>query len=142
MTDWSVVFLGIIALATLVMALIQVGAIVMGVRLARRVNELTTEVQREIRPTLAKLAAISDDAARVAATAVTQAERFDRVFGDITTRVDRAVSLASHAMLVPAREGIALVSAVRAVLAALKTTNRRRRKRDRREAEDDALFIG
>jgi hypothetical protein len=140
-TQWSVAFLGVIAAATLVMAVIQIGLIVMGLRLAKRVNDLTTEVQREIRPTIAKISAITDDAARAAAIAVTQAQRVEHAFGDIATKADRVISVASHAMLVPAREGIALISALRAVLAVVRTGNHRRRRRSR-EAEEQALFIG
>ena len=40
MTFWAEVFLGVIALATLTMAAIQVGVIVYGWTLARRVNRL------------------------------------------------------------------------------------------------------
>lgn len=140
-TQWSVVFLGVIALATLLMAVIQIGIIVMGLRLTRRVNEITTELQREIRPTIAKLSAITDDAARAAAITVTQAQRVDQVFGDLAARAERLFSVASHAMLVPAREGIALISALRAVLAVVRSGNRRRKHRSR-EVEEHALFIG
>jgi hypothetical protein len=140
-TQWSVTFLGVIAAATLLMALIQIGLIVMGLRLARRVNEITTEVQREIRPTIAKISAVTDDAARAAAIAVTQAQRVEHVLSDIGSKADRVISVASHAMLVPAREGIALVSALRAVLAVVRSGNHRRKRRSR-EAEEQALFIG
>ena len=44
MTDWSAVFLGVIALAVSVMAAIQVGIVVYGAKLARRVDALATQV--------------------------------------------------------------------------------------------------
>jgi hypothetical protein len=42
-TDWTPVFLGIIALSVLVMAAIQVGALVYGARLARRTTASTVD---------------------------------------------------------------------------------------------------
>jgi len=47
---WAEVFLGIIALATLTMAAIQVGVIVYGVGMVRRVNRLLTQVEQELKP--------------------------------------------------------------------------------------------
>ena len=74
MTDWSAIFLGIIALAVSVMAAIQVGIVVYGARLARRVDALATEVDREIKPLLAHLNAIGEEAARATALAFTDNE--------------------------------------------------------------------
>ncbi len=48
------VFLGVIALATLVMAIIQVGAVVAVGRLARRVDHLADQVENDIKPLLAE----------------------------------------------------------------------------------------
>jgi hypothetical protein len=42
-------FLGIIAFAVLIMALIQVGAIFAGIRLAKRVDQLATQLDQEIK---------------------------------------------------------------------------------------------
>jgi hypothetical protein len=53
--DWSGVFLGIIALAVTVMAVVQVGVIVFGARLARRVEQLVVQIDRDIKPLVANL---------------------------------------------------------------------------------------
>ena len=42
MSDWSGIFLGIIAVATLVMALIQVGAIIAVLKIAKQAHEFLT----------------------------------------------------------------------------------------------------
>ena len=70
-------FLGIIAFAVMVMALIQVGAIFAGIRLARRVDQLATQLDQEIKPLIANLTTLSSEAARAAALAARQAERLD-----------------------------------------------------------------
>ena len=83
MSSTGELFLGIIAFAVVVMAAIQVAAIFAGIRLARRVDELATQMDQEIKPLLANLSALSSEAARAAALAAKQAERFDKVFGEV-----------------------------------------------------------
>jgi len=53
--EWSGVFLGIIALAVSVMAIVQVGVVVFGARLANRVEQISQQVDREIKPLLVNL---------------------------------------------------------------------------------------
>jgi hypothetical protein len=135
----SEVFLGLIALAVLIMAVIQVGAIVVLARVARRVDALTTQVERDVRPLLDRLTALAAEASRTAGLATTQVERFDRLFADVAGRVDRALIDAQAALAVPARQGVALLAGLRAGVAALRELRRGMR---RRAEEEDALFIG
>jgi hypothetical protein len=58
------IFLGIIAFAVLIMALIQVGAIFAGIRLAKRVDQLATQIDQDVKPLIANLTAMSSEAAR------------------------------------------------------------------------------
>ena len=58
-------FLGVIALATFTMAAIQVGVIVYGWALARRVNRLLAQVEQEMKPLAESLNTIARDAARI-----------------------------------------------------------------------------
>ena len=88
MTATGELFLGIIAVAVLIMALIQVAAIFAGIRLAKRVDQLATQIDQDIRPLIANLTALSSEAARAASLAAKQAERFDRMFADMMQRVD------------------------------------------------------
>ena len=66
MSGWTDIFLGIIAFATLVMALIQVGAIVFAARLAGQVQQLAASVQQDIRPLIVRATAIAEEASRTA----------------------------------------------------------------------------
>jgi hypothetical protein len=139
-TDWTPVFLGVIALSVLVMAAIQVGAVIYGARLARRVDALASRVEREFDPVVASLKSIGADAARASALAAAQVERADRLFADVSARVEHAAASVQAAVSAPAREGLALLSAVRAMLLALRSGAARQ---SRPRAEDDvALFIG
>lgn len=143
MTDWSAIFLGIIALAVSVMAAIQVGIIVYGARLARRVDALAAQVDREIKPLLTHLNAIGEEAARATALAAAQVERVDRLFADVTQRVEETATAVQSAIVAPAREGLALLSGVRAAFEALKGIRRAGTPAHATATdEDDPLFIG
>jgi hypothetical protein len=136
----TVIFLALIALATLTMAIIQVGAIIFAARLAKRVEQLASKVEQDIQPLMARLTAAATDAARVASLAASQAERMDGLLTDLAGQVEETLVQVRQAVVVPAREGKALIGGLRAALAALRglgTSGRVRRAED-----EDALFIG
>jgi hypothetical protein len=139
-------YLGIIAFAVLVMALIQVGAIIAGILLAKRVQRLTTQIEQDIKPLIANLTGMSSEAARAAALAARQVERLDQVFGEMAARVDQTLSAAQEFVVGPARQGLAVLSGVRAMVEALKSVREasRRRQASRPGAVEDeeSLFIG
>ena len=143
MTD---VWLGIIALAVVVMAAIQVGAIVLGLRLARRVNQLTTEIERDVKPLIKNLTDMTAEASRAVTLATAQVERADRLFGDLALSAERTMAIASRFVGGPARNGVALFSAARAAYSAFRDLRdaSRRRQAYRSTAPDDeeSLFIG
>lgn len=144
MSGVAELFLGIIALSVLVMAAIQVGVLVLGLRLAKRTEELSRQIDREIRPILANLTELSAEAARTAQLASSQVERVDRVFSDLTHRVDQTLAVAQHFVQGPAKNGLALLTGVQAAVSAfrgIREASRRRRKTSPR-VEDDSLFIG
>jgi hypothetical protein len=137
--DWAVVFLGIIALATLTTAVVQVAVLVAAGRLARRLERVAGEVERGITPVLRHLDSIGRDAAKATSLAAAQVERADRVFGDLADRLDRTLNTLQQAASGSAREGAAMLAAFRAALSAVRDL-RANRARSRAE-EDDALFI-
>jgi type IV secretory pathway VirJ component len=142
-TDWSPVFLGVIAAAVVVMACIQIGAIVAAVRLAQRVNRLAERVEHDLAPVVANLQTIGAEAARASALATAQVERADRLFADVTARVDETVSAVQQAVMVPAREGLAVMAGLRAALVSLREAwQTQTGRRGSRPDEDDPLFIG
>lgn len=134
-------FLGVIAVATLVMAIVQVALIVAAGVLARRIDRLTHQVERELAPLFAHLNAIGRDASRAAARAADQVERVDRLFADLAAKVEQTLAGLQHTLLGPAREGRALLVAARAALAALRGLRDEARMRKGRGEDEDALFI-
>ena len=55
MNDWSTVFLGIIAVATLATAVIQIAVLIAAGMLTKRLGRLADQVERELTPLLASL---------------------------------------------------------------------------------------
>jgi hypothetical protein len=141
-TEWSGVFLGLIALSTTVMAAIQVGAIVQAARIAGRLERLAQQVERDVRPMIDRLTAMTGDAARATSLAVTQVERVDHLVADLSTRLDQTMAQVQQAIAVPAREGQAVIAALKAVLAALRRGRSGPVQAGGTVDEDDALFIG
>lgn len=141
MSDWNEVFLGVIALATLVMALIQVGAVLFAARLGRQMQQLVATVQQDIRPLIARANAVAEEASKTASIATAQAQKIDRLVTDLTRRVDETTVIVQQAIIAPAREGLALFAAIRAGLGALRSM-RDARARSAGVEDEDALFIG
>lgn len=141
MNGWALVFLGVIAVATLVTAILQVAVLVAAGMLTRRIGRLADQVERELSPLLASLNAIGKDAARAASLATAQVERVDKLFADAVQRLEATMNAIQHAVSLPAREGAALMVGFRAVLEALRRGTGPRPPRNRSTDDEDALFI-
>lgn len=139
---WSDVFLGVIAAGTAVMALIQVGAIIAALRLTRQAQQVLQSVHQEVRPLVARAQAIAEEASRTVALATTQAQKVDRLITDLSQRVDETAGVIQEAIITPAREGLAIVAAVKAGLGALRGLRDLRPRNGRHAEEEDPLFIG
>lgn len=140
MTLWSQIFLGVIAVATLTTAIVQVGVLIAAGRVARRIDRLVDRLDHDLRPTFDHINAIARDASHAVALATAQVERADRLFTDLAQRVEETVSTVQNHIVAPAREGKALVSALRAAFGVLREARRHARARHRAE-DEDALFI-
>jgi uncharacterized protein YoxC len=133
-------YLGIIAVATLAIAIAQIGVMVVAGILVRRITRLTDRVEHEIRPLFGHVNAIGRDAARTTALAAAQMERADQMIADLVVRLDQTLNTLQAAASIPAREGRAIVSALRAAIQAVRDMRRDGRRRGRSD-EEDALFI-
>jgi methyl-accepting chemotaxis protein len=138
---WAEVSLGVIALATLTMALVQVSVIVYGWMLARRISRLVGQIEHEMKPLADSLNAMARDAARATALAASQVERVDRLFTELTTKIEHTASTIQKSIVSPLREGAAVMTGIRAAIEVFRDLTRSRSARGRNE-EEDALFIG
>ena len=137
MTD---LFLGVIAIAVLTMAIIQVGVIVFAARAAKRVGDAVNRLQDEMRPIVANLQTMSADAARVTAAAAVQVERAERLMTDLSRRLDETATSLQESILTPAREAVAILQRLRDALSIFGRAPQPRRPAP--TEEEDALFIG
>ncbi len=135
-------FLGIIALAVSLMAAIQVSAIIVAARLAKRLDRLATQIEDDIKPVFQNLQALTTEAARAAALAAVQVERADKIFGELSQRVDHTLMTLQSRVLAPAREGFAVLAGIRAALSTFRDLRDAGRRRPAAVEEEDALFIG
>lgn len=147
MTDTAELLLGVIAFAVLVMAIVQVGAIVVGLRVARRVEHLANELENGVKPLLANVTALTAEASKAANLAASQVERFDKLAADLAARLDQTMTAAQQFVSGPAREGMAIVAGVRAAMAAFQGLRESSRRRTAvrsigLEEEEESLFIG
>ena len=129
------VFLGIIAVAVLLMAVIQVGALIFAIRTVRRLGGAVDRLERDLRPIVENLEALTADAARASNLTVAQMERADRLFGDMARRLDSLLSFVPG-VLGPAGKGVAFVGGLKAVIAAVQEIRRVRRSRKRPARSD------
>jgi hypothetical protein len=151
----SGLFLGLIAAATLLMALVHIGASIAALRMARQAQEILSAIQGQVkplltqasqiaedaRPLIGKANAIADEASRTLSLATAQAQKVDKLVTDLSRRVDETSAVVQQAIVTPAREGLAIVAAVRAAFGALRFNGFRGRT-GRPTEEDDPLFIG
>jgi hypothetical protein len=141
-SDWAEVFLGVIALATLVMASIQVGFIVFGWLVARRVTRMLTQLEHDLRPLTESLNSMARDAARTTTLAANRVERVDKLLDDLTTRIEHTTTTLQDSILRPLRDGAAVMAGVRTALEVFRDFTKRPGASRTRQEDEDALFIG
>ena len=140
--NWSEVFLGVIAVATLIMSVIQVGAVVAAARIAKQAQQTLATVQQELKPLVSKAQSVAEEASRTAAVARAQAEKIDKLLSDLAVRVDYTSGVVQDAIIRPARHSMAVVAAIKATLGALRGFRDGRTRHGRHAEEEDPLFIG
>jgi hypothetical protein len=139
--SWAEVFLGVIAVATFLTSLAQIGVFVAAGLVARRVAKLADSVDRELKPLFGHLDSIGRDASRAASLATAQVERADALFSDVAVRIEDTLNTVQSSFAGPAREGRAILSAFRAAFDAIREMRRSRPGRQGRGEDEDALFI-
>jgi len=137
---WATVFLGVIAVATLTTAILQVVLLVAATNLVRRITRFVDFIEVEVKPIIAQVDAIARDASRAANLALTQVERADELLSNAMRRVEQTLATVHSLVIGALREGNALMMGFRALLAAIRGFQRRQSTR-RRAEDDEALFI-
>jgi hypothetical protein len=103
MESWGVVFLGVIALASVVQAGFLIGLVLYGRRLAQRVEALQARLDREISPALENFNRVSRAAAEIADLATLQARRLDLVLADTIEKIEETTTTVQRLVVRPLR---------------------------------------
>jgi predicted PurR-regulated permease PerM len=137
---WAEASLAVIAVATLTMALIQVSVIIYSWMLARRISRLVTQIEQELKPLADSVNAMARDAARATALAAAQVDRVDKLFGDLTSKIEETASTIQRTVVAPLRNGAAVMAGIRTAISVFQNLTRGRSRGG--TEDDDALFIG
>jgi len=142
-------YLGLIAAAVVVMAVVQVVVVIATARAARNIGQAVSRLEQDVRPIVANLQTMSTDAARVSASVSTQVERMQKTVDAVLDRVDTAslrveqtLQTIQDGILAPARQGFGILQAIRAFFSASRAPRRGPRSRPTPTEDEDALFIG
>lgn len=139
MSDWALVWLGVMAVSLAIMTVLQCVVAFTAIKVAKQTAQSLRDFQRDMKPLLDKAHRIADDAARTTAIAAAQAQRLDELVRVTTDRVDETLGLVHGAISGPLRQGSIVVAVARAVMAIWE--GRKERRRHSRD-DDDALFVG
>jgi hypothetical protein len=120
MTDWSAVFLGVIAVSTLTMALIQVGLIIGAARAGKRAGEAFERIEAALQPLLTRTEGLADNASRLVTRVGASMDRADHLLDAVETQVGRASHAVEEGVKVPAREATAMLAGVQAAVTAVR----------------------
>lgn len=143
MTDWQVIFLGVMAVSLVLMAVAQLVVALALVKAVKKVSDSVDQLQRDIRPVLDKAVKIADDASRVASLALVQAERLNTLMASSAARVDETFQVVQRAITEPIRHGSALFAAMRAAFSVVRSWQARPSAAAATMSEDDdPLFVG
>jgi len=140
--SWAEVFLGIIAVSTLMMALLQISIVIYGWILARKAARLLDQIEGELKPLIESLNSVARDIARATALAAVQVDRVDQLFASVALRIEHTASTVQSSILAPLREGAAVMAGVRTALGVLRDILRRPSSTPSRAEDEDVLFIG
>jgi hypothetical protein len=150
----SEVFLGVIAVAVLAMAIGHVMAVVFVTRAMKRLGEAAGRFEQDMKPVVQNVQAMSADAAKATALAAGQVERADRLLNDAARRLEETMTTVQKTILGPARDGLAILSGIKAAFVAIRDLRAAARRRPSPTGapvsvpvpdpgdEDHASFIG
>jgi len=142
-TDWQLIFLGVMAVSLVLMAVAQLIMALSLMRAVKQVADTVSRLERDIRPLLDKAAKIADDAGRVASLTLIQVERLDAIMKTSVARIDEMFGTVQRAVTEPLRQGSALLSALRAAFSFVRDWQARPRPATAAAGEDeDPLFVG
>jgi len=101
MQTWGVVFLGVIALGSLLQGVFLVALMLFGRRLSQRIDAIQERIDRDVTPALENFARVSRAAAEIADLAALQARRVDLLLADTVEKIEQTTSLVQEHVIRP-----------------------------------------
>ena len=141
------IFLGVIAVAVAVMAVMQVAALLAVMRLLRNVDGLVSQVGAEVRPLLTDLRAVAADASKATGLVLGQVERVEQMVSDVVSKVEDGIAAFEASVVGPLRDLLGLIGGLGATFAGFRRSTRRRdappaQPETDNVEDDDGLFVG
>ena len=143
----GVVFLGLIALSSLVQGTLLILLARGGLRLSRRVQDLQTRIEREVQPIMDDVNAVAANVTLVSDLAAAQARRLQDVIAETTRRVEETRDEIKGVLAHPVAalgDAVAFLKGIRRGLEVYRQLGgfeAQSRGAARRYAEDEHLFI-
>ncbi len=148
MDSWGVVFLGVIALSSVVQAVFLLGLAAEGKKLSRRLDDLQQRLDREMRPALDQLSRISRNLGEISDLAVLQARRVDDLVQDTILKIEDTTEVVRKLIvrpLGPLADVVAMLKGFKRGIEVYRQLSgfdsERRGSRRYDDAEDEHLFI-
>jgi hypothetical protein len=147
MESLGLVFLGLIALSSLVQGLFLLGLGWGGLRLMRRIEELQGRVEDELKPALASVSRITRNVSEVSEIASAQAERVEALVEHTLARVDETKEQMREALSIPLSGWVEVSALLKGFRRGLEVYQRlggleaQARGTTRRYSDDEHLFI-
>ena len=138
-TGWALASLIVMAVALVAMAAGQVILAISMARVSRQTLEAVRDFQRELRPTIDRLGKVAEDASRVSALAVVQAERVDQLVQSTAHKIESTTTAVHNIVTGPLQQGAAIVAGIRAAVELFRAMSERRQSS---KDGDEALFVG
>jgi hypothetical protein len=147
MEPWGVIFLGIIALASVVQSAFLIGLTLSARKLGRRVDEIQGRIEREVMPTLGNLQRVSRNIVDISDSFARQAQRLDEALQDVLVRVEETSAMVQRVIVRPLGPLVNIIAFIRGLRRGVETfkqlndTDPERRGSGKRYNEDEHLFI-
>jgi hypothetical protein len=157
MESWGIFFLGVIALAAVVQAGFLIGLAVFGLRLARRLDQLQSRLDKDITPALENFTRTSRAAAEISDLATLQARRLDLLLADTIEKIEETTGVIQQFVVRPLKPVGGILAFLRGLQRGMEVYRQlggnaahgasgappvpRRRTRSRSHEDDEHLFI-
>jgi len=147
MTTLAVIFLGVIALSSLVQAAFLITLGKESRKLGRRLDEIEQRFELEVRPTLQAVAKISKNFAEVSDSLASQARRVDAFMADTVSKLEETTSALREVVMRPLGPLVDITALLKGFRKGLEIYKRlggmesERKGGARRYQDDEHLFI-